>query len=331
MKEFNVAVLGATGAVGQEMIKILEERRFPVKKLTLYAGKKSSGMKLKFNGTDIIALGMSEANFTDTDIVLNAAPSEASKLYSPTAAEKGAIVIDNSSAFRMNESVPLVIPEINKEDAYLHRGVIANPNCTTIITLIAVNPIHRHSRIKRLVTSTYQAVSGAGKQAVNELNEQTLAYSEERDFSPVYLKHQILHNLIPQIDDFTDNGYTKEELKLVNESRKILHAPEIKIASTCVRVPVIRSHSVSVLLETEHEVTPEKARELLLGAPGVTLSDDVQKCIYPMPLYTSGQDSVFVGRIRSDISGKGLILWCCGDQLRKGAATNAVQIAELFK
>lgn len=264
------------------------------------------------------------------DITLVAVGGEISKKLSPIAVKSGSVVIDNSSAFRMDKKVPLVVPEVNPEDVKYHKGIIANPNCTTIIALTALSPLHRYGKIKRIVASTYQAVYGAGKEAMEELENQVRDYAEGKKFKIKAFKYQISFNLIPQIDSFDKNGYTKEELKMLNESRKILHSPNLKVNCTCVRVPIFRSHSESITIETAKKITPKKAKELLSKAKGVKIADNPSKFKYPMPLDTTDQDLVFVGRIREDISAKNsLTLFCAGDQLRKGAATNAVQIAEL--
>lgn len=326
----NLAILGASGAVGQEMLKVLGERNFPVKNLKLLGSDRSAGMEMLYNSRKITVDQVSADSFKGVDIVLSALSSELTMTYVPMAVESGAVVIDNSSAYRMDKNVPLVIPEINSEDAALHKGIIANPNCSTIIALMAVNTIHRFSPIVRMIASTYQAVSGAGKEGPEELRKQMEDYLAGNVLENRVFKHQIVDNLIPHIDDFTENGYTREEMKMVNESRKILHAPDMLISSTCVRVPVMRSHSISLMIETRENITVESVKELLRNAPGVELTDDISAGVYPMPIHSSNKDTIFVGRIRKDISGNGLNLWCCGDQVRKGAATNAVQIAELL-
>jgi aspartate-semialdehyde dehydrogenase len=270
-------------------------------------------------------------SFNDVEIVLSAVEGDISRVLSPEAANRGAVVIDNSNAFRMENDVPLVIPEINPEDIALNKGIIANPNCSTIIALMALAPLHREFGIKRLIASTYQAVSGAGAAGLAELDSQVRSFAKEETMQTNVFPYQIAFNLIPRVDSFnTDNFYTKEELKMQNESRKILHAPELLVSCTCVRVPVFRSHSEALTIETEKPVTPEDAREILSSAPGVRVVDDPLNERYPMPIETSDQDLIFVGRIRKDLSnkGNGIVLWVCGDQVRKGAATNAVQIAE---
>lgn len=330
MKKVNLCILGASGAVGKEMLKILEERKFPINELKLL-GNKDAGKKIIFGGKEYIIEKADKNSFKNTDITLVAVGSDISKKLSPIAVKSGSVVIDNSSAFRMDKKVPLVVPEVNPEDIKWHKGIIANPNCTTIIALTALAPLHRYGKIKRIVASTYQAVSGAGKEAMEELENQVRDYAEGKKFKINAFKYQISFNLIPQIDSFDKNGYTKEELKMLNESRKILHSPNLKVNCTCVRVPVFRSHSESITIETAKKITPKKAKELLSKAKGVKIEDNPAKFKYPMPLDTTDQDLVFVGRIREDISAKNsLTLFCAGDQLRKGAATNAVQIAELI-
>lgn len=329
MKKYNVAILGATGAVGQEMLKVLGERNFPYNDLKLLASKRSEGETVEFQGKKYVIEEATENSFENVDIVLCAAENNISEALSPAAVRAGAVVIDNSSAFRMNEDVPLVVPEVNAEDVKKHKGIIANPNCSTIIALTALNELNKYSKIKRMIVSTYQAVSGAGINGIKELDQQIKDISEGKPVEIKTFQHQIGFNLIPQIGDFDEMGYSQEEMKLQNEGRKIFHNPELKVNCTCVRVPVYRSHSESITIETEKEITTEKARELLSGAKGVKLTDEPLNKIYPMPLDTSDQDLIYVGRIRKDISSENsLALWCCGDQVRKGAATNAVQIAE---
>jgi len=331
MKKYNVAVLGATGAVGREMIKILEERKFPINELRLLASEKSMGEKIQFCNDTIVVQEAKENSFENIDIVLGAVGNSLSKKFLPCAVEAGAVVIDNSSAYRLNDDVPLVVPEINKEDVKKHKGIIANPNCSTIIALVAINELNKYSKINRMIVSTYQAVSGAGSKGISELNDQVKDIINDKEVITSAFPYQIAYNLIPQIGDFDENGYSQEEMKLQNEGRKILHNNDLKVNCTCVRVPVYRSHSESITIETENEITPEKARELLKNASGVKLIDDPQNKQYPMPLYTADQDLIFVGRIRKDIScDNSLSLWCSGDQIRKGAATNAVQIAEVL-
>lgn len=334
-----VAVVGATGAVGQEMIKILEQRNFPVKELYLFASERSKGKKLKFKGTEIEVQELKEDVFKKykIEIALFSAGAGTSKIFSPIAAKDGTIVIDNSSAFRMENDVPLVIPEVNPEDVKWHKGIIANPNCSTIQMLVALKPIYDYSRIKRIIASTYQAVSGAGGTAIEELEDEIKTYSQFSregilNYKPKKFAYPIFMNVIPRIDALLDNLYTKEEMKMVNETRKMLHDPNIRISSTTVRVPVVKGHSESIWIETESKVTPEKARELLSKAKGVKVMDDPFNDIYPTPLFQGHDtDDVYVGRIREDISTEnGLVMWVVADNLRKGAALNAVQIAELL-
>ncbi len=330
MKKFNVAVVGATGAVGQELLKILKERNFPIGQLKLLATERSAGKKIEYNGTEYIVENTTAEAFEGVDIALFAGGS-ASKDFAREAANRGAVVVDNSSAFRMDPDVPLVVPEVNPEDVKLHKGIIANPNCSTIIMVVALKPVHDAAKIKRVVVSTYQAVSGAGKEAIDELAAQVKLLSEGNDVSAEVFPYQIAYNLIPHIDVFSDLDYTKEEWKMVNETKKILHDESIQITATTVRVPIFRSHSESVNIETERKVSATEAKELLASAPGVIVQDKPEKKEYPMPLYTSDRDEVFIGRIREDNSiANGLNLWVVADQLRKGAATNAVQIAELI-
>ncbi len=331
MKSYNVAILGATGAVGKEMLKVLGERKFPINELKLLASKKSAGEEVDFNGAKYTIQEATEDSFTNIDVMLCAAENEISKLLSPAAVKAGAIVIDNSSAYRMDDDVPLVVPEVNPEDVKKHKGIIANPNCSTIIALTAVNELNKFSKINRMVVSTYQAVSGAGINGIRELDKQIKDISEGKPVEINTFQYQIAYNLIPQIGDFDELGYSQEEMKMQNEGRKILHNPDLKVNCTCIRVPVYRSHSESITIETEAEITPDKAKEILKAADGVKLIDDLKNRKYPMPLDSSDQDLIYVGRIREDISKENsLVLWCCGDQVRKGAATNAVQIAELL-
>ena len=331
MKEYNVAILGATGAVGREMMKVLAERKFPIRELHLLASARSAGTVLEWNGKTIAVEEACDAAFEGMDIVLGAAENDIAKRFAPAIVKAGAVFVDNSSAFRMDPSVPLVVPEINPGDAKLHRGIIANPNCSTIITVTAVNALNGLSPIRSMTASTYQAVSGAGAGGPLELAEEVEALRTGKPVQPKVFPYQIAYNLIPQIGSEQFEGYTSEEMKMQNEGRKILHLPEMKVSCTCVRVPVVRSHSVSVVLRTKEKISVERARELIAAAPGCKLTDDLASKVYPMPLDTSDQDIVFVGRIRPDLTDEnGLCLWCCGDQVRKGAATNAVQIAELL-
>ena len=331
MKRYNVTVLGATGAVGREMLKVLEERQFPVGELRCLASARSVGKKLPFAGREITVEEATDAAFSGADIVLGAAENEIARRFAPAIRAAGAVFIDNSSAFRMEDDVPLVVPEINPEDALQHRGIIANPNCSTIITLVAVAALRRLSPILSMTAATYQAVSGAGAGGPLELEEEVEALYRGEPVQPHVFPYQIAYNLIPRIGGLSPEGYTSEEMKLQNEGRKILHLPEMKVACTCVRVPVMRSHSIAVAARFAQPISVARAREAIAAAPGCRLVDDLSNELYPMPLDTSDQDLVFVGRIRPDLTDpNGLCLWCCGDQIRKGAATNAVQIAELL-
>ncbi len=331
MKKYNIAILGATGAVGREMLKILEERNFPVGELRLLASKRSEGKEIEFMGKTYIVSEATKDSFEGMDIVLGAASNALAKELAPHIVKAGAVFVDNSSAFRMDNDVPLVVPEINPEDALKNKGIIANPNCSTIITLVAVNALNTVTKIKTMVASTYQATSGAGAGGPIELIEEVKADLNGEAYEPNVFAHKIAYNVIPKIGGGGDNGYTSEEMKLQNEGRKIMHLPELKVSCTCVRVPVVRSHSISVVVVTEDKVSPEKAREIIAKAPGCRLYDNLSAEEYPMPLVTSDQDIVYVGRIREDLTNEnGLNIFCCGDQVRKGAATNAVQIAELL-
>ncbi len=333
MAGFTVAVAGATGAVGVEMVKALEDRHFPVKSLKLLASARSAGKPVSFCGETLRVEEMTPASFKGVDIALFSAGSDISRQYRQAVTEAGALMIDNSSAFRMEDDVPLVVPEVNPEDAKKHHGVIANPNCTTAIMLVAVAPLHRAKKLVRLVAATYQAASGAGAKGMMELEAQTRDYLEGRACTPAAFAHRIAFNLIPHIDTFCDNGYTKEEMKMLNESRKMLHAPDLLVSCTSVRVPILRAHSEALNLEFAEEITPEEVRAILAEAPGVTLVDDPAAKRYPMPKDATGKYDVLAGRIRQDISRRdrrGIDLFVSGDQLLKGAALNAVQIAELF-
>ncbi len=332
MKGYRVAVVGATGAVGQEMIKTLEQRNFPVSEIKLLASSRSAGKRLRFKGEEVVVEELKPESFEGIDIALFSAGGDRSKQFAPEAVKRGAIVIDNSSAFRMEPDVPLVVPEVNPEDVEWHKGIIANPNCSTIQMVVVLKPLYDISRIKRVVVATYQAVSGAGAQAVEELKEQTKAILEGKPVPPPNkIPKQIAFNCVPHIDKFFESGYTREELKMVNETKKIMHDEEIKVSPTCVRVPVFIGHSEAVNIEFESEVTPEQARKSLEEAPGVTVVDDFENLIYPTPIDVAGKDDVLVGRIRRDDTIEyGLNLWIVGDNLRKGAALNAVQIAELL-
>ena len=331
MKSFNVAIIGATGAVGREMIKVLEERKFPVKELVLLASKRSIGINIPFCSKEIEVKEITHDSFTNIDIVLGATPNPISKEFAPSIVKAGALFIDNSSSFRMDDNVPLVVPEINPEDAFNHKGIIANPNCSTIISLVAINAINKLSEITAINASTYQATSGAGAGGPIELMEQVKALQEGKEVQPKVFAHQIAYNVIPHIGSFLDNGYTSEEMKMQNEGRKIMHLPSLKVTCTCVRVPVIRSHSISLTVVTKDKLDIDDVKKAIAKEKGCVLTDDPLNNVYPMPKDTSDQDEVFVGRIRQSIVNEnGIALWCCGDQVRKGAATNAIQIAELF-
>ena len=327
----NVAILGATGAVGREMMKILAERSFPVEELRLLASPRSAGQKLLWQGRELTVQPAEDSAFEGMDIVLGAAENDIAKRFAPAIVKAGAVFVDNSSAFRMDPNVPLVIPEINPEDARRHKGIIANPNCTTIVSLVAINALNQDSPIQSIIASSYQAVSGAGAGGPRELMEEVELLREGKPVHPQVFQYQIAYNVIPQIGGEAYEGYTSEEMKMQNEGRKIMHLPDLRVSCTCVRVPVVRSHSVSLVVRTREKISVRRARELIAAAPGCRLGDDLSSRRYPMPLDTSDQDTVFVGRIREDLTcDNGLNIWCCGDQVRKGAATNAVQIAQLL-
>ncbi len=326
----SVAVVGASGAVGSMMVRLLQERDFPVGSIKFLASDRGAGRTLTFRGESHPLQSLTASAFRGVDIVLSSVPASVSKEFSPLAAEAGAVVVDNSSAFRMDPAVPLVVPEVNPEAIAGHRGIIANPNCSTIQLVVALKPLHDAARVRRVVVSTYQAVSGAGQKGIDELNAQVRAHARgEAAPLPSKFAHPIAFNLVPQIDDFLPSGYTKEELKMVNETRKIMGDDSIDVCPTCVRVPVANSHSESVLVETGRPLTPEEARELWSKAPGIVVVDDPSSRSYPLPAAADGRDEVFVGRIRQDLHrSDALLFWCVSDNLRKGAATNAVQIAE---
>ena len=327
----NVAILGATGAVGREMMKILAERSFPVEELRLLASPRSAGQKLLWQGRELTVQPAEDSAFEGMDIVLGAAENDIAKRFAPAIVKAGAVFVDNSSAFRMDPNVPLVIPEINPEDARRHKGIIANPNGTTIVSLVAINALNQDSPIQSIIASSYQAVSGAGAGGPRELMEEVELLREGKPVHPQVFQYQIAYNVIPQIGGEAYEGYTSEEMKMQNEGRKIMHLPDLRVSCTCVRVPVVRSHSVSLVVRTREKISVRRARELIAAAPGCRLVDDLSSRRYPMPLDTSDQDTVFVGRIREDLTcDNGLNIWCCGDQVRKGAATNAVQIAQLL-
>ena len=330
MKQFRVGILGATGAVGREMMKILEERDFPVAELRPIASARSVGTMLPFRGGQVQVVAASDSAFQGLDLVLGAAENDIAKQFAPAIVKAGAVFVDNSSAFRLDKDVPLVIPEINPEDVKWHKGIISNPNCTTIVSLVAINALNQISPIESIVASSYQAVSGAGAGGPIELMAEVDALSKGERYQPKVFQYQIAYNVIPQIGGEAFEGYTSEEMKMQNEGRKILHLPDLKVSCTCVRVPVVRSHSVSIVVRTKEKISVADAKAAIAKAAGCRLVDDLKNKQYPMPLDTSDQDIVFVGRIRDDLtSDNGLNLWCCGDQVRKGAATNTVQIAEL--
>lgn len=331
MKALKVGILGATGAVGEQMRIVLAERKFPIAELRLFGSARSAGTEVEFDGKRVKVEEATPEAFEGLDLLLGAADNDVAKKFLPDAAKKGIVVVDNSSAFRLDPEVPLVIPEVNPEDVKWSKGLIANPNCATIIALTAVAALHRKARLRRMVASTYQAVSGAGRGGMEDLEE------EVKTGRPVLrtFPYPIAYNLIPQIGGFNDLGYTSEEMKLQNEGRKMLHDDTFLVSCTCVRVPIMRSHSEALTLEFEKEISPEEAREILQNAPGVKLWDDPAEKRYPMPMLTSDQDLVYVGRIRRDLAAtkdaynRSLSLFCCADQIRKGAATNAIQIAEI--
>ena len=332
-KLYNIAIVGATGAVGTEMLRVLEEREFPVQELRLLASERSEGNFLEFSGEEIMVQKLTRDSFAGIDIALFSAGGDRSREFCPIAAAAGAVCIDNSSVWRLDPEVPLVVPEVNPGDiaGYTRKGIIANPNCSTIQLVVALKPLHDAASIKRVVVSTYQAVSGTGQKAIEELRIQTGELLNGRPADCKVYPHQIAFNCLPHIDVFLDNGYTREEMKMVNETRKIMGDDSIKVTATTVRVPVFYGHSEAVNIETEKKISAELARELLAAAPGVQLVDDVKNLIYPMPIDAAGQDMTLVGRIREDESiANGLNLWVVADNLRKGAATNAVQIAEIL-
>jgi aspartate-semialdehyde dehydrogenase len=330
-KKYNVAILGATGAVGTELLALLEERNFPLGKLKVLASERSAGQSIRFAGEDLIIEAVTESSFDGIDIVLASAGGSISKKWLPIATKAGAVSIDNSSAFRMHPDVPLIVPEVNPEAAAQHKGIIANPNCTTILMAVAIYPLHQVQPIQRIVAATYQSASGAGARAMEEVKVQAQAILNDQPAIPEILPYPLAFNLFPHNSPMTDNSYCEEEMKMVNETRKIFGDRNIRITATCVRVPVLRAHSEAINLEFAHPFSPDKAREILATASGVKLVEDFSKNYFPMPIDASGQDDVLVGRIRQDISHpNGLELWLCGDQIRKGAALNAVQIAELL-
>ena len=330
-KEYHIAIVGATGAVGAEFFRVLERRNFPVANIRALASEKSAGKKVQFRNQPITVEELGEKSFAKIDIAFFSAGGDISRKFVPIARNAGAVVIDNSSVFRMDPDVPLVIPEINPDDVKEHRGVIANPNCTTAVALMAIYPLHRAFGVKRVFAASYQAVSGSGQRAINELKEQVAAATQDRHAPADVYPHPIAFNVLPHVDIFLESGYTKEEMKFQNEGAKIMHLPAFRASVTCVRVPVYRAHSVAVSAEFEKKVSVEQAREILAKAPGVELVDEPQKNRYPMPLNAAGKDNCEVGRVRIDCAlENGLAFWVSGDQLLKGAALNAVQIAELL-
>jgi len=330
-KNYHIALIGATGAVGAELLRVLERRNFPVASLRPISSARSAGKPVRFRNQEIVVDELGPHSFDGIDIAFFSAGSEISHKFVPMARNAGAIVIDNSSAFRMEPDVPLVIPEINSEDVRQHRGLIANPNCTTAVALMAIYPLHRIFGVRRVFAASYQAVSGSGARAIAELKQQVEAAMQDRQSTAEVYPHPIAFNVLPHVDVFLESGYTKEEMKMQNEGRKIMHLPEFRASVTCVRVPVYRAHSVAVSAEFERKVSVEQAREVLAKAPGLELVDEPQKDRYPTPLGAGGKDNCEVGRVRRDCAlENGLAFWVSGDQLLKGAALNAVQIAELL-
>jgi aspartate-semialdehyde dehydrogenase len=328
-ERYIVAVVGATGAVGEEMVSILEERNFPVEELRLFASERSEGKKMDFKGDSLTIHKLTEESFKGVDIALFSAGAERSKHFAPVAVREGCVVVDNSSAWRMDPNVPLVVPEVNPQDLNWHKGIIANPNCSTIQMVVALKPLHDEVRIKRVVVTTFQSVSGTGKKAMDELLKQTTDLLNFKEIQCNVYPYQIAFNVLPHIDKFLDNGYTKEEMKMVNETKKIMGDDSIRVTATTVRVPVFRGHSESINIETEKKLTANEARALLAAFPGIVVFDAPDKNVYPLPVDVAGKDEVYVGRIREDESiENGLNLWVVADNLRKGAALNTIQIAE---
>ncbi len=326
-----VAILGATGAVGTELLELLENRNFPLSSLKLLASARSAGKSLSFKGEELPIELVSDRSFDDVDLVLASAGGSTSKQWATTIVNAGAVMIDNSSAFRMNPTVPLIVPEVNAQDLKSHQGIIANPNCTTILMAVAIYPLHKVQPIKRIVVATYQSASGAGARAMEEVKIQSAAILRGETPKAEILPYPLAFNLFPHNSPMTDNSYCEEELKMLNETRKIFNDPEIRVSATCIRVPVLRAHSEAINLEFSHPFPVAKAKEILSNAPGIKIVEDWQKNYFPMPMEASGKDEVLVGRIRQDISHEnGLELWISGDQIRKGAALNAIQIAELL-
>ena len=331
MKGYNIAVVGATGAVGAELLRVLQRRTFPVASLRAFGSSRSAGKSIQFRNESIVVEQLTKSSFGGVDIAFFSAGGEISRQFVPFARETGAVVIDNSSVFRMELDVPLVIPEINGQDVHQHHGLIANPNCTTAVALMAIYPLHNVFGVRRIFAASYQAVSGSGSRAIAELKEQVEAAAQQRLLTPQVYPHPIAFNVLPHVDAFLETGYTKEEMKMQNEGRKIMHLPEFRASLTCVRVPVYRAHSVAVSAEFERKVSVEQAREVLAKAPGLELVDEPRNNRYPTPLDVAGKDNCQVGRVRLDcVFENGLSFWVSGDQLLKGAALNAVQIAELL-
>jgi aspartate-semialdehyde dehydrogenase len=331
LREINVAVIGATGAVGKEIVKVLEERNFPVANLVLLASQKSSGEYIKFNGKKIEVKELTKNSFKNIDFALFSAGSSISKKYAPFAVKAGAVVIDNSSAFRMDNQVPLVVPEVNPQDAFKHNGIIANPNCSTIQLVVALKPVYDKAGIKRIIVSTYQSVSGTGKKAIDELIKQTKAILNKKKIAREVYPHQIAFNILPQIDEFENNAFTREEMKMIHETKKIMHDENIKITAACVRVPVLYGHSESVYIETEKIMDIRSLKQIYLKMPGIKLVDDIRNAKYPLAIMSEIYDEVMIGRLRKDLAVKnGINMWIVANNLRKGAALNAIQIAELL-
>jgi aspartate-semialdehyde dehydrogenase len=328
---YHVAVVGATGAVGTMMIKVLEERNFPVKSIKLLASSRSAGKKLKFKDTEVTVEELKESSFSGVEIALFSAGASVSRAFAPIAVSSGCVVVDNSSAFRMDPEIPLVVPEVNPHALKKHKGLISNPNCSTIQMVVALKPIRDAVGIKRIIVTTFQAVSGTGQRAIIELEQQVRAWAKGEPMPRSVYPHQIAFNCLPHIGAFLDNGYTEEEMKMVNETRKIFEDPDIAVSATTVRVPVFYGHSESLNVELKGPLSPEEARELLSKAEGVTVMDDPKNNVYPLPIHAAGQDKTLVGRIRKDLSFEhGIAMWIVADNIRKGAATNAVQIAEML-
>src|SRR3954467_1290808 len=331
MKSYHVAIVGATGAVGEELLRVLERRAFPVERLLPLCSERSAGKSISFRGAEITTKQLSPKSFEEVDLAFFSAGGNISREYGPIAREAGAVVIDNSSVFRMDPEVPLVIPEINGADVREHQGLIANPNCTTAVALMALYPLHRAFAVRRVIAASYQAVSGSGGRAIKELRSQVEAAAQDQPPMAEIYPHPIAFNLLPHVDSFLPNGYTKEEMKMQNEGRRIMHLPDFRASVTCVRVPIYRAHSIAVNAEFERPVSVEEAHEVLAKAPGLELVDEPHNNRYPMPLFTAGKDNCEVGRVRRDCAFEnGLSFWVSGDQLLKGAALNAVQIAELL-